>query len=273
MDHPSGGCPPAPGELDKMTTEELLAALDALFGSMTEESYDGALLRAYLDALDRKAPIGAMPTAEESLAAFHSRLETMPARGRFASRPRGARRALRSVFAAAMVSLCIFSGMIAIQAAGIDVFGALARWTGELFSFGDPETGLVAPTPSAAPELTAEYVETLLPDVPAGFVKGEPICFSDDERERFQYALYYTRGDDTILFTAIKGTGRPAVYEKNDEGMTVLDIGGAEFYVFQNSGKSVAVWVVDNLDCSLATNLEIDPLTQILITSYKEEQQ
>ena len=100
MDHPSGGCPPAPGELDKMTTEELLAALDALFGSMTEESYDGALLRAYLDALDRKAPIGAMPTAEESLAAFHSRLETMPARGRFASRPRGARRALRGVFAA-----------------------------------------------------------------------------------------------------------------------------------------------------------------------------
>ena len=273
MDHPSGGCPPAPGELDKMTTEELLAALDALFGSMTEESYDGALLRAYLDALDRKAPIGAMPTAEESLAAFHSRLETMPARGRFASRPRGARRALRSVFAAAMVALCIFSGMIAIQAAGIDVFGALARWTGELFSFGDPETGLVAPTPSAAPELTAEYVETLLPDVPAGFVKGEPTCFRDDERERFQYAVYYTRGDDTILFTAIKGTGRPAVYEKNDEGMTVLDIGGAEFYVFQNSGKSVAVWVVDNLDCSLATNLEIDPLTQILITSYKEEQQ
>ena len=268
MDHPSGGCPPAPGELDKMTTEELLAALDALFGSMTEESYDGALLRAYLDALDRKAPIGAMPTAEESLAAFHRRLETMPARGRFASRPRGARRALRSVFAAAMVALCIFSGMIAIQAAGIDVFGALARWTGELFSFGDPETGLVAPTPSAAPELTAEYVETLLPEVPAGFVKGEPTCFRDDERERFQYAVYYTRGDDTILFTAIKGTGRPAVYEKNDEGMTVLGIGGTEFYIFQNSGKSVAVWVVDNLDCSLTTNLEIGPLREILTNSY-----
>lgn len=268
MDHPSGGCPPAPGELDKMTTEELLAALDALFGSMTEESYDGALLRAYLDALDRKAPIGAMPTAEESLAAFHSRLETMPPRGRSASRPRGARRALRSVFAAAMVALCIFSGMIAIQAAGIDVFGALARWTGELFSFGDPETGLVAPTPSALPELTAEYVETLLPDVPAGFVKGEPTCFSDDERERFQYAVYYTRGDDTILFTAIKGTGRPAVYEKNDEGMTVLGIGGTEFYIFQNSGKSVAVWVMDNLDCSLTTNLEIGPLREILTNSY-----
>lgn len=268
MDHPSGGCPPAPGELDKMTTEELLAALDALFGSMTEESYDGALLRAYLDALDRKAPIGTMPTAEESLAAFHRRLETMPARGRFASRPRGARRALRSVFAAAMVALCIFSGMIAIQAAGIDVFGALARWTGELFSFGDPETGLVAPTPSAAPELTAEYVETLLPEVPAGFVKGEPTCFRDDERERFQYAVYYTRGDDTILFTAIKGTGRPAVYEKNDEGMTVLGIGGTEFYIFQNSGKSVAVWVVDNLDCSLTTNLEIGPLREILTNSY-----
>lgn len=268
MDHPSGGCPPAPGELDKMTTEELLAALDALFGSMTEESYDGALLRAYLDALDRKAPIGAMPTAEESLAAFHRRLETMPARSRFASRPRGARRALRSVFAAAMVALCIFSGMIAIQAAGIDVFGALARWTGELFSFGDPETGLVAPTPSAAPELTAEYVETLLPEVPAGFVKGEPTCFRDDERERFQYAVYYTRGDDTILFTAIKGTGRPAVYEKNDEGMTVLGIGGTEFYIFQNSGKSVAVWVVDNLDCSLTTNLEIGPLREILTNSY-----
>ena len=106
------------------------------------------------------------------------------------------------------------------------------------------------------------------PDVPAGFVKGEPICFSDDERERFQYALYYMRGDDYIQFTAIKGPGKSAVYEKNDDQIAVLDIGGSDFYVFQNSGQSVAVWVTDNLDCSITTNLEIDPLTEILTNSY-----
>ena len=76
------------------------------------------------------------------------------------------------------------------------------------------------------------------------------------------------RGDDYIQFTAIKGPGKSAVYEKNEDQIIALDIGVFEFFIFKNSGQSVAVWVTDSLDCSITTNLEIDPLREILTNSY-----
>ena len=45
--------------------------------------------------------------------------------------------------AAALLTACLFGAMVAAQAAGIGVFGAVARWTEEAFSFGNipPQSG------------------------------------------------------------------------------------------------------------------------------------
>lgn len=48
------------------------------------------------------------------------------------ARIRGLRRA---VVLAALLSVCLFGGMAVARAAGVDVFGAVARWTDEIFRF------------------------------------------------------------------------------------------------------------------------------------------
>lgn len=47
-------------------------------------------------------------------------------------RARGVRRVAILV---ALLTACLFGGMVAAQAAGMDVFGAVARWTDEVFQF------------------------------------------------------------------------------------------------------------------------------------------
>lgn len=46
------------------------------------------------------------------------------------------RRVWRMTLVAAAAVVCMFAIMVTAQAAGIDVFGAMARWTEDIFSFG-----------------------------------------------------------------------------------------------------------------------------------------
>ena len=57
-----------------------------------------------------------------------------------AVRPRRLRHLRRLTVLAAVLAACLLAGMVAAQAAGLDVFGALARWTDETFFFVSPES-------------------------------------------------------------------------------------------------------------------------------------
>jgi len=124
--------------LEVMTEEELTEGLNEALESMTEENYDSALIDAYLAALDRKAPMPEIPDTDTSFANFKNRLlQTFPAKNDIAVSPR---RKVRSVWrvglVAALTAICLMGGMVVAQAAGVDVFGAIARWTDEVFSLG-----------------------------------------------------------------------------------------------------------------------------------------
>ena len=124
MNHPSKGCPQtgrgeaAAEGLDAMTTAELTEGLEALCETMSEENYNGVLVGAYLDALDRKAPVPDAPSAEESHAAFLRRIGGLSGEGGGARSRRTPRRLFRGGLVAAVLVVCLFSGMVAAQAAG-----------------------------------------------------------------------------------------------------------------------------------------------------------
>ena len=104
---------------------------------MTEETYDPALIDAYLAALDRKAPMPEVPDSEAAFANFKSRLRhTFPAEDSAASPSRKVHSVWRIGLIAVLTAICLMGGMVAAQASGVDVFGAIARWTDEVFSFG-----------------------------------------------------------------------------------------------------------------------------------------
>ncbi len=123
--------------LEAMTEEELTDGLNEALESMTEETYDPALIDAYLAALDRKAPMPEVPDTEAAFANFKSRLRhTFPAEDSAASPSRKVHSVWRIGLIAVLTAICLMGGMVAAQASGVDVFGAIARWTDEVFSFG-----------------------------------------------------------------------------------------------------------------------------------------
>ena len=124
--------------LEAMTKEELTNGLNEALESMTDEDYDSALIDAYLAALDRKAPMPEIPDTDTSFANFKNRLlQTFPAKNDAAVSPRRkAQSVWRVGLVAALIVICLMGGMVVAQAAGVDVFGAIARWTDEVSSLG-----------------------------------------------------------------------------------------------------------------------------------------
>ncbi len=70
-------------------------------------------------------------------------------RGSRSVQPSGRRRALKAAVIAAAIVAGLFLALLGVQAAGIDAFGALATWTGEVFRFGNPAKN--------DPPLTVQY--------------------------------------------------------------------------------------------------------------------
>ena len=247
MNHPSKGCPQtgrgeaAAEGLDAMTTAELTEGLEALCETMSEENYNGVLVGAYLDALDRKAPVPDAPSAEESHAAFLRRIGGLSGEGGVRGRSRRAsRRLFRGGLVAAVLVVCLFSGMVA------------------------------APSAAPQPELTEEYLESLLPVVPEGFEVEERNLHVDSSTAYCQ--ARFSSGSDYIAFSAELASSHITIlYEKDERSVIRINLNDTEYYIFDNNGLATAVWKIGDLECGIFSNLEKETIIGILINSYGEE--
>lgn len=178
-----------------LSPEELASAMERMLDNMTEEDYDPELLSAYLDALDEKAPMPEVPDAEASFARFRKKLlSIVPEQQNTAPGHRVRGRSLRRVVitVAATVAL-LFALMVGAQAAGLDVFGNLAKWTDDLFWFlpspRQGETSEYYPLFQEALEnqsLPKELAPTWYPE---GFTAGEPEVWDDETGLAVQLAF------------------------------------------------------------------------------------
>ena len=269
MVHPSNDHPdlhegiPTREQLDAMSTAEL-------------ENYDGELLDAYLDELDRKSPMPEHPATDESYERFKARvgkmnaainpLESAPAAS---AKPKPRHTALRTALVAVIAAACLLSCMVVVQAAGLDVFGSIARWTDSLFGFGAIGEPAASPSPTGTQEVTVEYIETLLPTVPDGFVMGEPEVFEDAETGCIEYWTCYYNDDKFIAFSAVEQPEENiSKYQKDYQDVSIIDIDGQVFYVFMNNGYASTAWKFSNLECNITTNLTKENLSDIIVNSY-----
>lgn len=282
MVHPSNDHPdlhegiPTREQLDAMSTAELLEALEQTLFSMTEENYDGELLDAYLDELDRKSPMPEHPATDESYERFKARvgkmnaainpLESAPAAS---AKPKSRHTALRTALVAVIAAACLLSCMVVVQAAGLDVFGSIARWTDSLFGFGAIGEPAASPSPTGTQEVTVEYIETLLPTVPDGFVMGEPEVFEDAETGCIEYWTCYYNDDKFIAFSAVEQYDENmSEYQKDYQDVHIIEIDGQVFYIFMNNNYATAAWKIVSLECYINTNLTLSELTNIILLSY-----
>ena len=164
-------------KLDSMSTAELLELLESINEAMTEDNFDDELITACLDALDRKSPMPEYPSTERAWRSFEDKVEldkhtSGGDSGTAANRPkRRAKRALRTGLVAAIIVFCLFSCMLVAQAAGVDVFGSIARWTDSVFGFSS--------TVSDFSTTTYKRIEQWIPEVPDGFSVTQTYIYED----------------------------------------------------------------------------------------------
>lgn len=289
----------SPERLNAMTAAQLERELEAALEAMTEEEYDPAVIDAYLDALDQKAPIPDHPDAGTAYAGFQTRVQRAAGQvsGGRASRRSRVRLGglLRVAAAAALLTTFLFSSMVAAQASGVDVFGAIARWTDSVFSFGAlPEEDASGSVQTTAPavqssetdrrDVPEEYHEiyTKLKGVgcssfmfpayiPDGFQVTETKLHSNVNDEKIKFVMLYEDGTDYLIFQVSHGGDSSfSIYEKDSQSVEIYGQNGIDYYIFKNLDSLVSVWSKNTTEYSLSTTLSL-PVLKEIIDSVSEE--
>lgn len=243
--------------LQAMSPAELAEALERALDAIDEENYDPELIDAYLDALDKKAPIPKEPDPEKAFQEFQDRLQSISCCGGASVADKNAPAPVRkrypvkrvAVTVAATVAL-LFALMVGAQAAGMNVFGNLAQWTDELFFF--------IPSVSENPhnsEYHAEFRQALeeqgmpgdlaLAWYPKGFTvkkleawdnemgKLVEYCFQNEEGEAFSVSVdKYNVAVNIMSSPYEKDSGDVELYTSNER----------TFYIMSNVNTVTAAW-------------------------------
>lgn len=276
-----------PETLEAMSPSELAEAMEAALDAMTEETYDPAVIDAYLDALDRKAPMPAHPSAEASFREFQDNLQEYVEQGasKPAKRTSRFRRIARAGLVAALLAILLAS---AAQAAGVDVVGTIARWTENVFSFGTVQSGndsshypsksdqVPADVPEEYQELVTELQNrgiegcTIPTYIPDGFQVDTSELYVD-RTGYMTFTAAYANGHEMVIFTVL-GDGETHIgqYEKDDSEVRIYSKNGINHYFFQNLETNVVAWTVNELEYSVRTTLPAAELEKIINSMYEE---
>lgn len=280
-------------DLSSLSVADLEAQLEEALEHMTEETYDESLVEAYMKALEEKSPMPDMPDTATAYANFLRRMEQ---EGKPSSpRPRKRVIRFRVAFVAALAIVALMGGMVLAQAAGMDVFGALARWTDDTFHFepvheaserdstdlgwkgsagvssGDSAQGEIIPADSVQEVLDQFCItEVTAPSwIPQGYTLKEVSVLAEEPYMFMLSATYVHPEKRAILFdVAAHFNTSFATVEKGEGEVETWTKQGTTYYLVENSKNYVIAWVTEHFECYLG-GPEREELQAMVDTIYE----
>lgn len=280
---------------------ELLALAPSLSDRPEDEAYVDALEEAIIER-EKENPTGFFPDVDQQWEQFvaHYLPETdqaasesepaehadPPQTNRHVPRKRviRLRQAGRTILAAAAAVICALAIMVTAQAAGVDVFGAMARWTEDVFSFGpvapdsqvseDParETAgqeAEVPTTGFAPlqEAFDTYGMTEVHEpgwLPEGYVLDRLDVLAMDDPFLRSFSVSYTDGEGRVGIDIMSYEGDPYTQVQKVGGPveTVMK-DGITFYLIQNTENCTIAWYSDRYEYFLVSQEGTDILWKV----------
>lgn len=288
-----------PEELRAASPSELAAALEHFLDNMTEESYDAAVMDAYLDALDEKAPIPELWDTDAAYADFQQKLRELSPADEERSEPRSKQQrsvSLRKLaqigLVAALTVACLLSGLVVAQASGVDVFGTMAEWTSEVFSLGPVRSmgGQVSKTAqntdirfgsdwdevmsgqsnySSMQEALDHYgvTEVTAPTwIPESYELAVlDVVSMNDPPYLYIYASYESDADFHIAIDVKYYRSTPSMQiQKTDTPPEVFYANDTVLYLIENNRNYAVAWATEHYECCITGPLsQRDNLLQI----------
>ena len=274
---------------DQLSTEQLEDILRADIASPNQMNDEAVFhILEVLEKREKENPSGRLPDVDQAWQEFQKYYNIPEGEGeslypirnnqekRSASVPTKTRRVFRprKILVVAAVLILMFGGMLTAQAAGVDVFGAIGRWTEETFHFELPinhddlagETDYNLRNASQKAGLPGSVAPIWCPE---GFVPKTPtnthiedyvdtaVCEYINENENRSYfvdiSYYYNSAD-------VEAT----IFEKDDSEVVTYSSNRGTFYIFSNIDVLAATWSNGHLSITVAGDLQLEELEKII---------
>lgn len=274
---------------DQLSTEQLEDILRADIASPNQMNDEAVFhILEVLEKREKENPSGRLPDVDQSWQEFQKYYNIPEGEGeslypirnnqekRSASVPTKTRRVFRprKILVVAAVLILMFGGMLTAQAAGVDVFGAIGRWTEETFHFELPinhddlagETDYNLRNASQKAGLPGSVAPIWCPE---GFVPKTPtnthiedhvdtaVCEYINENENRSYFVdisYYYNSSDV----------EATIFEKDDSEVVTYSSNRGTFYIFSNIDVLAATWSNGHLSITVAGDLQLEELEKII---------
>lgn len=191
------------------------------------------------------------------------------------------RRLSRLIIPIAAALAIMMGSLITAQAMGIDVFGAIAQWTSEIFQFaGNEITALPSGqwpdegeniNYSSLDEAFAslEITQTLAPSwIPPGFETDEIYARMLAGELRI-YARYINDDENVIIMTFDQRLhGGFSTIQKDDTEVIIANYGGNEHFIMSNLDNNTVAWLNSEWECIISGALSIEDIDKIIASIY-----
>lgn len=274
---------------DQLSTEQLEDILRADIASPNQMNDETVFhILEVMEKREKENPTGRLPDTDQAWQEFQKYYNIPEGEGeslypirnnqekRSASVPTKTRRVFRSrkILVVAAVLILMFGGMLTAQAAGVDVFGAIGRWTEETFHFELPinhddlvgETDYNLRNASQKAGLPGSVAPIWCPE---GFLPKTPtnthiedyvdtaVCEYINENENRSYFVdisYYYNSSDV----------EATIFEKDDSEVVTYSSNRGTFYIFSNIDVLAATWSNGHLSITVAGDLQLEELEKII---------
>ena len=210
-----------------------------------------------------------------------------PEKALHADKQRRKRCSKRKAILLAAVICVLLTSLLTVQAAGIDVLGAIARWATELFSFGKTEerSGLVVD--GKWPEIDEEQnlqfaslqdaldfygvTEIEVPQwMPSGFTQEKVTVEPNGVWLTFSVEYMSNNGDALIVVDYNSYNSIPTnYYEKLVESPQSFIINKTKYNIVNNSTNSTVAWTTPHFECFISVPMDDIEVLRRIISSIQ----
>ena len=258
-------------QLDEQTREELLDKLIDCLYSFEDES-DMAALDRCLEELDAAGAKCEPFDVEQGLQDFHERFgDAFESSAQKVKKQTRYRRPLARI-AIIAAALCAF--VFTAQASGLDIIGAIARWTSEQFAFvrgydeREPNREQTQSTLKATLE-NGGVTERLAPTKFPEGAEVHDIQVRQETGELFFFATYNLKGENFFISIRAAADVPHSEVEINDPGVEVYVTNGIEHHIMTDVRQNKVTWANGAWECYIAGPLSRDDLIVMIDSIYE----
>jgi len=259
-------------QLDEQTREQLVDRLVDCLYSFEGESDMLSLDRCLEDLEAAGAPCEDFDV-EQGLQDFHERFsDAFVSTDQEVKKPARSRRPLVRI-AIIAAALCAF--VFTAQASGLNILGAIARWTSEQFSFvkeweekDERQDGLVHETLHAA-LVEAGVTDWLAPTTFPEETQMSDIQVRQETGELFFFATYDLAGENFFISIRAAEDAPHSEVEINDPDVEIYTVSGIDHHIMTDVRQNKVTWVNGPWECYIAGNLDKDTLLMMIDSIYE----